>query len=56
MCIRDRLNIIPFISLGMILSESSVASDIAKSLKDEFSLVQHDSVTVSYTHLFSCTF
>ena len=41
---KTQLNIIPFISLGMILSESSVASDIAKNLKGDFSLVQHDSV------------
>ena len=41
---KTQLKIIPFISLGMILSESSVASDIAKTLKDEFSLVQHESV------------
>lgn len=29
---KTQLNIIPFISLGMILSESSVASDIAPNL------------------------
>lgn len=41
---KSQLKIIPFIILGMIVSESSVSSDIAKSLKDEFSLVQHNSV------------
>lgn len=41
---KTQLKIIPYISLGMILSESSVASDIAKHLKDDFSLVQFDSV------------
>ncbi len=41
---KTQLKIIPFIILGMILSESVVSSDIAKKLKDDFSLVQHDSV------------
>lgn len=41
---KTQLKIIPYISIGMILSESSVASDIAKHLKDDFSLVQLDSV------------
>lgn len=41
---KTQLKIIPFISLGMILSESTVASDIAKNLKGDFSLIQHDSV------------
>ena len=35
-----QLKIIPFIILGIILSESSVKSDIAKNLKEEFSLIQ----------------
>ena len=38
------LNILPYIFIGMLNSESLVASDISKSLKDHFSLVQHDSV------------
>ena len=38
------LNILPYILIGIFLSESLVASDISKSLKDDFSLVQHDSV------------
>ena len=41
---KTQLNIIPYIVLGMILSESCVASDIAKNLKNDFSLVQHESV------------
>ena len=41
---KTQLNIIPYILIGMIDSESVVASDISKSLKDSFSLVQHDSV------------
>lgn len=49
---KTQLKIIPFISLGMILSESSVASDIAKSLKDEFTLVQHESVIRRIKRLF----
>ncbi len=42
---KTQLNIIPFIVLGMILSESVVSSDIAKKLKDDFSSVNHDSIT-----------
>ena len=38
------LNILPYILIGIINSESLVASDISNSLKDHFSLVQHDSV------------
>ena len=41
---KTQLNIIPFIFLGMNLAESVVASDIAKELKGDFSLVQFDSV------------
>ncbi len=41
---KTQLKIIPFIVIGMIVSESVVTSDIAKKLKDEFSLVQHASV------------
>lgn len=49
---KTQLKIIPFISLGMILSQSSVASSIASFLKDDFSLVQHDSVTRRIKRLF----
>ncbi len=38
------LNILPYILIGIINSESLVASDISKHLKGNFSLVQHDSV------------
>ncbi len=41
---KTQLKIIPYILIGMILSESVVASDISKHLKGDFSLVQHDSV------------
>lgn len=41
---KTQLKIIPYIVIGMILAESVVASDIAKNLKGDFSLVQHDSV------------
>lgn len=41
---KTQLKIIPFIIIGMILSESVVASDIAKNLKDDFSFIQLDSV------------
>ena len=37
----------------MILSESSTSSDIAKNLKDDFSLVQHDSVVRRIKRLFT---
>ena len=49
---KTQLKIIPFISLGMILSESAVASDIAKTLKDDFSLIQHESVIRRIKRLF----
>ncbi len=41
---KTQLKIIPFIIIGMILSESVVTSDIAKNLKDDFSFIQLDSV------------
>lgn len=41
---KTQLNIIPYILIGMFLSESVVASDISKHLKGNFSLIQHDSV------------
>ena len=50
---KTQLNIIPFIIIGMILSESSTSSDIAKNLKDDFSLVQHDSVVRRIKRLFT---
>ena len=42
---KTQLKIIPYIIIGMILSESSVKLDIAKKLKHNFSLVQIPSVT-----------
>lgn len=50
---KTQLKIIPFIVIGMILAESVVASDIAKNLKDEFSLIQHDSVVKRIKRLFT---
>ena len=41
---KTQLNIIPEIIFGMISAESVVTNDIAKVLKDDFSLVQLDSV------------
>ena len=49
---KTQLKMIPYVSIGMILSESSVASDIAKNLKDDFSLVQHESVIRRIKRLF----
>lgn len=42
---KTQLKIIPNIVFGMIVSESVCSSDIAKKLKNEFSLVQLESVT-----------
>lgn len=50
---KTHLNIIPFIILGMILSESSSSSDIAKVLKDSFSSIQFDSVVKRIRRFFS---
>ena len=50
---KTQTNIIPYIILGMILSESVVASDIAKELKNQFSLVQLDSVIKRVKRFFS---
>lgn len=50
---KTQLKIIPFIIIGIILSESCVASDIAKNLKDEFSIVQHESVIRRITRFFT---
>lgn len=41
---KTQLNIIPIIIFGMISAESCVPSDIAKSLKNEFSSIQFDSI------------
>ena len=56
-CIPDirktQLKIIPYILLGLILAESIVASDIAKKLKGDFTLVQHDSVVKRLRRFFA---
>lgn len=45
---KTQLNIIPYIILGMIISESCVPIDMAKSLKDDFSSIQIDSFLTNY--------
>ena len=49
---KSQIKIIPAIIFGMISSENVTASDIAKTLKDEFSLVQLDSVIKRIRRLF----
>lgn len=53
---KTQLNILPYIILGMINAESSVASDIAKKLKGDFSLVQIDSVIKRIKRLYTNKF
>lgn len=50
---KTQLNIIPYIAIGMIDAESCVATDIAKKLKGNFSLVQFDSVTKRIRRFFN---
>lgn len=50
---KTHLNILPYIILGMILSESCSAPDMAKVLKDEFSYIQSDSITKRIRRFFS---
>ena len=50
---KTHLNIIPYIILSMILSESCVPIDMAKVLKDEFSSIQIDSVIKRIRRFFS---
>lgn len=50
---KTQLNIIPAIIFGMISSESCVPSDIAKSLKDDFSSIQFDSVVKRIRRFFN---
>lgn len=50
---KTQLNIIPYIILGMIISESCVPSDIAKVLKDEFSSIHFDSIIKRIRRFFS---
>lgn len=49
---KTQLKFIPYVIFGIILSESVVASDIAKKLKDEFSLVLHESIIKRIKRLF----
>lgn len=53
---KTQLNILPYILFGMINAESSVSSDIAKELKDDFSLVQYDSVIKRIRRFFNNKF
>lgn len=50
---KTQLKIIPYIVIGMINSESVVASDIAKNLKDDFSLVKFESVVKRIKRFFT---
>ncbi len=54
---KTQLNIMPEILFGMISSESVVSSDIAKSLKEEFSFVQLESIKkrihITFDHMSS---
>ena len=49
---KTQLKIIPFILHGMIVSESLVPLDIAKVLKDDFSLIQIESIIKRIKRLF----
>ena len=50
---KTQLNIIPFIILSMIISESCVPLDMAKTLKNDFSSIQIDSVIKRIRRFFS---
>lgn len=50
---KPQLNFLPEVLFGMISSESSVASDISKALKENFSLVQHASTIKRIHRLFN---
>lgn len=50
---KTHLNILPFIILGMIISESCSAPDIAKALKDAFSSIKFDSSIKRVRRFFS---
>lgn len=50
---KTQLKIIPYIIIGMFLSESLVAHDIAKQLKGDFSLVQQPSVVKRIRRFFN---
>lgn len=50
---KTQLNIIPYIILSMINSESCVPLDMAKTLKDDFSYIQIDSIIKRIRRFFS---
>ena len=50
---KPQLNFLPEVLFGMILSESSVASDISKNLKENFTLIQQDSIIKRIHRLFN---
>ena len=50
---KTQLKIVPYILHGMIISQSLVPTDIAKVLKDDFSLVQIESVVKRIKRLFT---
>lgn len=50
---KTQLNILPYIIFGMFKAESTVASDIARELKDNFSLVQFDSIVKRIRRFFN---
>lgn len=50
---KPQLNFLPEVLFGMILSESSVASDISKTLKENFTLIQQDSIIKRIHRLFN---
>ena len=50
---KTQLNIIPFVIFGIIISESSVSIDIAKTLKDDFSLIKLNSIVKRIRRFFN---
>ena len=50
---KTQLNILPYIIIGLLQSESVVASDISKVLKNDFSLVQPYSVVKRIKRFYS---
>ena len=50
---KTQLNIIPYIILSMIISESCVPADMANVLKDNFSSIQTDSIIKRIRRIFS---
>lgn len=50
---KTQLNIIPYVILSMLLSESCVPLDMAKVLKDEFSSIQSASIVKRFRRFFS---